>query len=119
MTEATLKIYKIMTSEEWAGFTANGIFTGAAVDVVDGYIHLSTAGQVRATAAKHFGGRTGLILLEVDAASLGPALRWEPSRGGELFPHLYDLLNIEAIRRHWPLPWHDHTHQFPAELDDV
>jgi len=80
----------------------NGEFRGSAADLADGYIHFSTAAQVADTAAKHFAGMTDLVLVAVEAEDLGSALKWEPSRGGALFPHLYDALPATAAR--WVKP---------------
>lgn len=98
-------IYKICPKALWAEAEAKGRFDGAPVDHADGYIHFSTAGQAVETAAKHFAGIDGLLLVAVDAAALGPALKWEPSRGGALFPHLYGPLDLAHVRsvRHIPL----------------
>ena len=91
-----------------------GLFKGAPIDLKDGYIHFSTAEQVRETAAKHFAGQSDLLLVSVDEARLGPALRWEPSRGGALFPHLYAALPLSAVTRVEPLPLGaDGAHRFP------
>lgn len=92
-------IYKLLSQKEWMGALGRGYFEGSAVDHVDGYIHFSTAGQLPETAAKHFHGRDDLVALEVDAEVLGDALRWEPSRGGDLFPHLYADLPVTAVKR--------------------
>ncbi|MEV0155897.1 DUF952 domain-containing protein [Micromonospora sp. NPDC050686] len=90
-------IYKLLPSAEWADALARGRFTGSAVDHQDGFIHLSAADQVVETARRHFAGATGLTLLTVDPDRLGAALRWEPSRGGALFPHLYGELPVTAV----------------------
>ena len=90
-------IYKIVAQTEWAQAEAAGHFNGSSVDLRDGYIHFSTAEQVRETAAKHFAAREGLLLVAVDSAQLGPQLVWEPSRGGALFPHLYAPLPRQAV----------------------
>jgi len=82
-------IYKILPATEWAGAEAKGVFQGSAVDLADGFIHFSDAGQAQETAAKWFAGQTGLVLVAFEAEALGPRLKWEPSRGGALFPHLY------------------------------
>jgi uncharacterized protein (DUF952 family) len=95
-------IYKVCDGAEWAAAERAGLFEGAAVDRADGYIHFSTAAQLGETLRKHFRGRTGLVLIAVDAAGLGEALRWEPSRGGDLFPHLYAGLPARAAR--WVRP---------------
>ena len=94
-----------------------GAFTGSAVDVADGYIHFSTAAQVRETAAKHFAGKTGLLLLTVDPDRCPrDALRWEPSRGGQLFPHLYDPLPVTAVTDVDELPLAGDAHAFPDHV---
>ena len=94
-------IYKIFRRDEWARLQQEGRTAGGPVDLADGYIHFSAHGQVAETAAKHFAGEEGLVLLAVDEATLGPDLRWEPSRGGALFPHLYrDLALDEVISVH-------------------
>jgi uncharacterized protein (DUF952 family) len=100
--EAT--IYKICDSVLWREAERAGVFAGAPVDHADGFIHFSTAAQVAETAARHFAGRGDLLLVAVDAAALGPALRYEPSRGGALFPHLYGALPLSAVRWVRPLP---------------
>lgn len=82
-------IYKIFRSAEWAELEAAGVTLGAPVDRSDGYVHFSTAAQVAETLRRHFAGERGLWLLAVDADAAGAAIRWEPSRGGALFPHLY------------------------------
>ena len=91
-----------------------GRFKGAAIDLADGYIHFSTSAQAVETARLHFAGQAGLLLVAVDATLFGEALKWEPSRGGALFPHLYDVLSLEAVRRVVPLPvGEDGAHLFP------
>ena len=97
-------VYKILPADLWREAVAAGRLDGAPVDLADGYIHLSSGDQVRETAARHFSGRTDLVLVAVDADALGPALRWEPSRGGELFPHLYGALDLRAVKAPRPLP---------------
>ena len=96
-------LYKIVSVDEWRAAVAAGAFTGAAVDHADGFIHLSAAHQVRETATKHFGGRNDLMLVAVDPATL-PALKWEVSRGGDLFPHSYAPLDPARIFWAKPLP---------------
>ncbi len=97
-------IYKIMSRALWLQAEAAGVFVGAPVDAADGYIHFSTAAQVEETAAKHFAGQDDLLLAAVDPETLGAALRWEPSRGGALFPHLYAPLAIRSVAWVKPLP---------------
>jgi uncharacterized protein (DUF952 family) len=101
-------VFKICSHTSWREAEAAGRFSGAPVDVADGYIHLSTAAQVGETAAKHFAGQCDLVLVAVDAGLLakllGGALKWEPSRGGDLFPHLYDDLPVAAVSWVRPLP---------------
>jgi len=89
-------IYKIVPAALWRLAEERGVFSGSPVDTRDGYIHFSTAGQLAATARKHFAGQQDLVLVTVDADRL--ALRWEPARGGELFPHLYGDLPLSAVR---------------------
>ena len=100
-------VYKILPRTEWEAALQAGRFTGSAIDVADGYIHFSTAAQAQETAARHFAGKVGLVVLEIEGDDLGPALRWEPSRGGDLFPHLYGELPAAAVRRILPAPLDD------------
>ena len=110
----TETIYKLVTSDAWRAAEADGAFRGAAIDLQDGYIHFSTAAQVAETARRHFAGLDDLLLVAVDAQALGDALRWEPSRGGDLFPHLYGDLPMPAVRRVDRLALApDGTHVFP------
>ena len=88
----------------WNVAQTNGVFEGSPVDRADGYIHFSTAEQLRETARRHFSGVTSLLLVAIEADRLGPALRWEPSRAGALFPHLYDALDVSFVLRVWPVP---------------
>lgn len=97
-------IFKICTAELWRDAERTGEFGGAPVDVRDGFIHFSTAAQLAETAAKHFRGQSDLLLLAVDREALGDALRFEPSRGGDLFPHLYGTLPVSAVRAVHALP---------------
>ena len=90
--------FKVLTAPQWAQFQADGLFHGAPVDLADGYIHLSAAAQLQGTLDKHFAGLTGLVIAEVDLAALGDTVRWEPSRGGALFPHSYGPLPMAAVR---------------------
>ena len=89
-------LYKICTRAEWSAAEASGVFTGSAVDRADGFIHLSAREQVEETARRHFAGQADLVLVEIDEAQLAAALRWEPSRGGALFPHVYDAMAVGA-----------------------
>ena len=89
-------IYKIVPRSLWADAVAAGVFKGAPIDLTDGYIHFSTAVQVRETAAKHFQGQSDLLLAAFNPQEFGAALKWEPSRGGALFPHLYQDLRTDA-----------------------
>ena len=91
-------VYKLVDRTEWQLAEVFGSFSGSAVDVRDGFIHFSAAAQVRETAARYFPGRADLLLVAVEAQALGAALRWEPSRGGDLFPHLYAPLPLSAVR---------------------
>lgn len=109
-------LYKIVPAALWRAAEATGRFDGAPVDRADGYIHFSTGAQVRQTAQKHFAGQADLLLVAVDAGALGAALRWEPSRGGALFPHLYGALDLAAVRRVDPLPLGPQGHQFPEQV---
>lgn len=107
-------IYKICPAALWRQAERAGAFTGAPVDRADGYIHFSTVDQVRETAAKHFAGQDGLLLVAVDEEALGAALRYEVSRGGQLFPHLYAPLAFSAVRWVKPLPLNENReHAFP------
>ncbi len=90
-------IYKICDASEWREAERQGVFRGSADDRRDGFIHFSTASQVPGTARKHYFGKTGLFLIAIDADALGDALRWEPSRDDELFPHLYGELDLGAV----------------------
>lgn len=109
-------IYKIFRADEWAALDAAGETAGAPIDLSDGFIHFSTAAQATETAAKHFAGVDGLILAALDADALGGALKWEPSRGGALFPHLYRVLKRAEVLWAKPLPLSDGAHVFPVEM---
>ena len=111
-------IYRILSQQAWERAQADGTFAGSEHDVRDGFIHFSTAEQVAETAAKHYAGRADLVLLWVDAEQLGEALRWEPSRGGALFPHLYGALAVAAVTRVAALPLSaDGRHELPRDLE--
>ncbi len=90
-------IYKILPAELWHQAELTGLFAGSPIDQDHGFIHLSTAAQVRGTAARHFSGQDGLLLVGVDQKLLGGDLRYEPGRGGALFPHLYAPLSLSAV----------------------
>jgi uncharacterized protein (DUF952 family) len=110
-------IYKIVPDALWRAAEAFAEFDGAPVDLADGYIHFSTARPVRETAAKHFAGQHDLLLVAVEAERLGEALRYEPSRGGDLFPHLYGKLQLADVLRVDALPLRaDGTHDFSGLL---
>jgi uncharacterized protein (DUF952 family) len=113
-TQHSRFIYKICPQSHWRAAEADGVFRGSAVDLADGYIHFSTAEQAVETAAKHFTGQEDLVLLQVESARLGDHLKWEPSRGGALFPHLYGELFVSAVNKAEPLPLGpDGRHRFP------
>ncbi len=93
----TASAFKIFTADQWAAFETSGVFTGAPIDLADGYIHMSTADQLNETLTKHFAGQAGLVVAEIDLSGFGDALKWEVSRGGALFPHLYAVLSMDAV----------------------
>jgi uncharacterized protein (DUF952 family) len=108
------RIYKIATALAWREAERQGVFRGSADDVKDGFVHFSTAAQLAETARKHFFGQSGLLLIEVDADRLGPGLRFETSRNGEKFPHLYGELDLRAVTAVFDLPARpDGTHDIP------
>ena len=111
------EIYKIISKDEWAAAEAAGVFKGASIDLTDGYIHFSTVSQAPETAALHFTGQEGLLLVSVSTDALGDALKWEASRGGDLFPHLYAALEVSHVTRVDDLPvGPDGNHLFPAHV---
>jgi uncharacterized protein (DUF952 family) len=113
-SNAAAIIYKICPEALWREAQGEGVFRGAPIDLADGYIHFSTAEQVAETAAKHFAGQSNLLLLYVNTAGLGDRLKWEPSRGGAFFPHLYDDLSITSVTKIEPLRLGpDGRHVFP------
>lgn len=113
----TTLIYKIAPRALWDEAEARGTFAGAPVDLADGYIHFSTAGQVAGTASRHFAGQDDLVLVAVEVERLGAALKWEVSRGGALFPHLYAALDPAAATWVRPLPLgEDGRHVFPEPI---
>ena len=109
-------IYKIFRRSEWATLRATGLTRGAPVDLTDGYVHFSTADQARETAAKHFKGEADLVLAAVETEALGDDLKWEVSRGGAEFPHLYRVLRITDVAWTRRLPLRDDAHVFPDEM---
>jgi uncharacterized protein (DUF952 family) len=110
-------IYKICTASEWREAEEAGVYRGSAVDLRDGFIHFSTAEQAAETASKWFTGLPGLMLVAIDAEALGENLKWEPSRGGALFPHLYGELPLSAVRQVDPLPLDaSGRHVFPPNM---
>jgi uncharacterized protein (DUF952 family) len=116
--EAVTTIYTLVRGEDWRAAEAVGEYRGSADDTRDGFLHFSTAAQVRASAARHRAGELDLFLVEVDVAALGDALRWEPAASGSrpgLFPHLYGPLPLGAVRGTTPLRLNpDGTHTFPS-----
>ncbi|AYG65139.1 MULTISPECIES: DUF952 domain-containing protein [unclassified Rhizobium] len=114
MMTAMPMVYKIVPDALWQQARQTGVFHGAAIDLTDGFIHFSTAKQARETAARHFAGQTGLLLVAIDGEALGDKLVFEPSRGGDLFPHLYAPLPLSAVLWEKPLPLGDDgAHVFP------
>ena len=105
-----------LRKQEWAALDAEGETRGAPVDLADGFVHFSTAEQAAETAAKHFAGVGDLMLLALDTDTMGDALKWEPSRGGALFPHLYRHLQLAEVRWAKPLPLADGAHVFPEGM---
>ena len=111
-------VYKIVAADLWQAAEDSGVFTGAGIDLNDGFIHLSTGAQARRTAQLYFKGQGNLVLVAVDGAMLGDALKYEPSRDGDLFPHLYGPLPLAAVLWVRPLPvGGDGNHIFPEDVD--
>ena len=108
-----MMIYKVLRGPEWADLQRAGTTCGAPVDLADGYIHFSTAEQLAETLSKHFAGTADLTLCACDTDDLGEDLRWEPSRGGALFPHLYRELRLDEVRWHAGLPLSGGRHVLP------
>jgi len=109
-------VYKIFRPAEWDKLQRDGATDGAPIDVSDGYIHLSTAEQTPETLSKHFAGAEGLILCAVETDTLGDALKWEPSRGGALFPHLYRRMVLDDIAWHAPIGHDGSRHVLPDRM---
>lgn len=107
-------LYKILSAHQWQAARAEGVFKGSAVDLKDGFIHLSTAAQMRETASRHFAGQEGLVLVGFREEDL-PNLRWEPSRGGDLFPHVYGPIDPASAVSEAPLPLENGVHRFPGD----
>lgn len=108
-------ILKIFRPHEWATLKREGETLGAPIDLEDGYIHFSTPAQAGVTAAKYFAGVEELMLVACEADDMGAALKWEPSRGGDLFPHLYRPMTMADVLWVKPLPIVDGVHQFPKD----
>jgi uncharacterized protein (DUF952 family) len=112
-----MKIYKLLRSDEWLAAQSIGLLKGSEADKIDGFIHLSTAEQVAETARKHFSGVNPLYLATMDATALGTDLRYEPSRGGALFPHFYGCIPLSAIEKVAIVPLSsDRDHDFTGLL---
>lgn len=109
-------VYKIFRDSEWQALRNDGHSTGSPIDLTDGFVHLSTGEQASETAAKHFACQANLMLLAFEAEALGSDLKWEPSRGGALFPHLYRALKLNEVIWTKPLPLVDGQHVFPDEV---
>ncbi len=109
-------LYKIIDIGAWRDAEIAGIFRGAAIDLRDGYIHLSTASQVKETARLHFSGVANLILVAIEEKTILKNLKWEASRGGQLFPHVYGSLDPKQVLWAKPMPWNGQAHEFPLEL---
>ncbi|USU12650.1 DUF952 domain-containing protein [Sphingomonadaceae bacterium OTU29THOMA1] len=103
MSDLPTTAYKVLTAEQMAALERDGTFPGAPVDLTDGYLHMSTAAQLSETVDKHFAGQSDLHVAAVDLGSLGDSLKWEESRGGQLFPHLYGPLLLETVIAYSPL----------------
>lgn len=108
--------YKIEKAAVWLDAATAGVYLGSALDLKDGFIHLSTAGQARETARLHFGGQTDLILAAIPEQAVTAHLKWEASRGGNLFPHVFATLNPQAALWVKPLLWNGAEHEFPVEF---
>ena len=109
-------LYKIIDAAAWERALDAGVFKGAAIDLTDGYIHLSTGAQAKETARLHFAGVENLLLVAIDESVIADYLKWEASRGGQLFPHVYGVIDPTQIIWAKPLPWDGAAHTFPAEF---
>jgi uncharacterized protein (DUF952 family) len=110
-------IYKILTTDQWNTLQSTGEFAGAPIDIQDGYVHFSTEAQLQTTADKHFQGQTGLFILAVDAEDVEADLKWEPSRGGDLFPHLYSTMKLDQVLWARPVQSSGDQHHLPDLLE--
>lgn len=110
------KIYKILLEDQWETMQRTGSLIGAPIDLEDGYIHLSTLGQLAETLSLHFAGQTPLVVLEFSVELLQAGLRWEPSRKGQLFPHFYGQLSMDEVQRFWIIAWEGERHRLPESL---
>jgi uncharacterized protein (DUF952 family) len=118
MVKSMRLIYKILPKSLWEAANTVGVFGGAGIDIADGYIHFSTASQARETAAKHFAGQNDLLLVAIDGDVLAGALKYEVSRGGDLFPHLYGTLDTQSVLWVRPLPLNARgVHMFPDNME--
>jgi uncharacterized protein (DUF952 family) len=107
------RVYKIIDAAIWGQAVAAGVFKGAAIDLQDGYIHLSDESQVETTAKLYFAGQQNLLLVAFEPGIFGESLKWEASRGGALFPHVYGTLSADSALWAKPLPWNGQVHEFP------
>jgi uncharacterized protein (DUF952 family) len=112
-----MRIFKILRVEDWQLAKHNGVYRGSVVDISDGFIHFSNGNQVRETAARHFAGQEGLLLVGFESESLGSTLLWEPSRNGQLFPHLHGPLDPTLALSEHALTWDGTSHVFPLDLE--
>lgn len=105
-------LYKVVSCEDWQQAVSAGVFRGFGIDLEDGFIHLSTGDQVKDTVRRYFSGRTDLMLVSIDSSGLGQTLRWEPSRGGALFPHVHGTIPMSAVLQAEPLPLGEHGEHY-------
>ena len=109
-------IYKVVSRDDWESARKSGVFKGVSIDIQDDYIHFSTHAQVQETVAKHFAGQQDLLIVAVETESLGEQIKWESSRGGDLFPHLYDDLHFSSVVWEEDLPLEESGHRFPSQM---
>ncbi len=112
-----MQIYKILRAPEWAALSELGTTGGAPIDMEDGYIHFSTADQLKGTLERHFAGETGLVLLAFNADALGDSLKWETARDDQEFPHLYSALSLADVRWNRPITTDDTGHTLPEGVE--